>query len=155
VTTICPAGTGIRCDCQMWTRLACEFNDGSSAGLFFRGLLCVLPPWNFEITNSSLAQVCSQENFTATGWINDPCGNGPLDGESLYTAVLERASEASGPFLTSEEVAVYGGLRFDENNLRILSKTSAVQIPEFIPSKYINYNYFDLLRGKVCVCHPT
>jgi len=147
IITVCPKGTGIRCDCQLWQRLACHFKDRKNSGNF-QVSTCDL----FEFVASPPSvwdKMCNEVwNVSSLNWNDDPCG-GVINGADLFDKILQRDHERGKPIITVEEQIVYGGYRFAPPNInfRFLNITNAVG--DSINFKYLNYKVFDIFSGRI------
>ena len=160
ILTVCPRGSGTRCDCPLWRRLYCRYSIDVPNDAWrerFVELACIdevtftfnNPVWdNAQCDQLDPAEpdFCepTPERIEALPHLQH------MTGDALFERVVEREkNDSDGPFLTLEEVASYARLRID-NDLTFFRRLEG-SVVERVPESWINRDYFDPARGQMCV----
>ena len=166
ILTVCPRGSGIRCDCNLWRRLYCRYTvdlpDKREWRRRFVDLACINDlsfdfngdtVWN----NANCDQHFGPNSTTANVDVCDPTPQqiaavpeiGEFTGERLFARILERENTMDGPYLTNEEENVYGILALS-NNVVFFRHLDYLTV-EPIPEEWVTRSYLDPTRTQVCV----
>mmetsp|Transcript_45195 Transcript_45195/g.54803 ORF Transcript_45195/g.54803 Transcript_45195/m.54803 type:complete len:165 (+) Transcript_45195:269-763(+) len=109
IVTICPKGSGIRCDCQLWKRLTCRYHRSNITDVFQFGHLTCEVDWIFsspQEIEATIDELCSK-TWNDLVWSNNNCGKILVSEQELYERVVAR--QIGGyPYLSMEETITYG-----------------------------------------------
>ena len=129
IVTVCPHGDGIRCDCLLWRKLYCRydidvpneewrrrFGEYGCVRYFQRtdlGEPFWFDPQCEDFINGSVALTDScaptQREIQDLPFLQD------VNADVLYDAIVGREESDGGPYITYEELAIYGSLRIADN----------------------------------------
>lgn len=143
--TICPKGSGMRCNCMMWKRLACAFlpDRDPMQSQYFSSLICSNP------NQIELNRKCDSD-WLNLDFANDQC-TGLIDSEELFNTIMDRYSDGF-PYLTGEEMLVYSGVKFDENITEVSFNDGKFGFPNtVVNASWVDYNFLSLEKMRVCM----
>lgn len=131
IITVCPHGSGYRCDCLLWRQLHCRYLEDVPNQVWrerFNTYACLD---DFERMPKSGDVVwtdprCEDFGENATLALEDPCipteresevfpGARNITTEFLFDAVVARENSTNGPYISYAELAVYGSRRVATN----------------------------------------
>lgn len=130
IVTVCPHGSGVRCDCLLWRKLHCRYavdvpnTDWQSR---FSSQGCIHEFVYDPITGEPFWADPQCDDFgDGTKVLIDPCQPSPVEMKELpflvnvttddmFDTVVKRETVADGPYLTYEELLVYGSRRVATN----------------------------------------
>lgn len=168
VVTVCPHGTGIQCDCQLWRKLYCryqvdvpnrEWRDRFSAygcAKDFRRDGNNQHVWvdpqceQFSNETSMLAEdtcMSTPEEVAALPFLAE------VNGSTLFDAIVKREESEGGPYITYEEQMIYGSRRVSDK-VRFYKKASGLHgvhlenvNSEWVTHTYVEMRYVNILFG--------
>lgn len=160
IITVCPHGSGVRCDCHLWRRLYCRYLDDLRSSEWRQRFSIYGCPADFNRTGMGekvwVDPQCDTLN-NPNSTVVDPCyptareiealpSVANLTGETLFDEIVRRETSDQGPYITQEELMLYASRR-DPGNVHFFLPDNLGTygaLPKAVPREWERTDYFEM-----------
>lgn len=157
IVTVCPHGNGIRCDCLLWRRLYCRYLNERPNKEWRNRFSVYGCPADFNLSRTGEREWMDPQCDTVSPnvTLDDNClptsqeisgipALANVSGAELYDAVVKREDTGDGPYMTYDELMLYGTRRVPDQ-VHFFKKDSSLQegLLQPVPPQWVRKSYFE------------